>query len=299
VEDQPIKPTKPTKPVAPKAPSATSAPKVPNSATAPKVPSATSVPKAPNNAQNANISAEQAKQAEIQSAMQGAKGGKDPKKKRTVRKLLFLLILLLLISAIAVTATVVIPMVLNNGSNKEITVNIDEGMAYDDGIIYKFSDEVKDYNMGDKIERGLTVRNNGAGNVFVCFKIEIYEKDQEDTSFPINMTATPTTNDSIWSVGSINEEINNTGKTATTKYYYLNNVLQKKSGTTNTATLFREYVVEAGTDITNQYANKSVTVKVTIKFVNADVNSLNSQTDACWNSAPETWKGIMRKATAK
>lgn len=296
MEEKPIKPTNATKPVAPKAsapkpatPKA-SAPK----ATAPKASAPKVAPKAP----NTGMTAEQAKQAELQSAMQSSKGGKDTKKQRTVKKLVFSLILVVLIAAIAVSAAVVVPLLMNKNGEKDIIVDIEKDMTYGE-TVRKFSDEVKDYNMGDTIERGLTVRNNGEGDVFVCFKIEIYEKDQEDTSFPIDMVATPKINTSIWSVGNITEEINDTGRTATTQYYYCNNVLTKKNGTTNTALLFKEYVVNAESAIANQYANKSVTVKVTIKFVNANVSNLSSQTDACWNNAPEAWKGIMRTATNK
>ncbi len=292
MEEKPIKPTNATKPVAPKAPATKPAtPKAP--ATKPATPKA-SAPKAP----NTGMTAEQAKQAELQSAMQSSKSGKDPKKQRTVKKLVFSLILVVLIAAIAVSAAVVVPLLMNKSGEKDIIVDIEKDMTYGE-TVRKFSDEVKDYNMGDTIERGLTVRNNGEGDVFVCFKIEIYEKDQEDTSYPIDMVATPKINTSIWSVGNITEEINDTGRTATTQYYYCNNVLTKKNGTTSTALLFKEYVVNAESAIANQYANKSVTVKVTIKFVNANVSNLSSQTDACWNNAPEAWKGIMRTATNK
>lgn len=322
MEDEPIKPTKPAapkasaakpaapKPAAPKASApkaasttATSKPAAPKKAPATKKApttadnAAAAAPKAPKAAPSTDVSTEEAKQAELQSAMQGKKGGQDPKKKRTVKKLVFSLVLVVLIAAIAVGAAVVVPMLLNSSDEKEITVDIDEGMTYGE-TVRKFSDEVKDYNMGDKIERGLTVRNNGEGDVFVCFKIEIYEEHQEDTTYPIEMVATPTLRESFWTVGNIKEEINDTGKTATTKYYYYNNVLTKKSGgSTSTAVLFKQYAVTAESAIANQYANKSVTVKVTIKFVNANVSNLSSQTDACWNSAPETWKGIMRDAT--
>lgn len=309
VEDKPIKPTTPPKASAPNV----SGPKpaMPKQAPAPRpaVPKrAPTAPKTPTTAQNAsadapvvqnasanadvNVSAEEAKQAEIQSAMQGTKG-QDPKKKRKAKKILFLLLLLLLIAGLAVGGAILIPKLLN-GDNTEISIEIEEGIEYGD-TVHKFSDEVKDYQMGDPIDRGLSLRNNGAGDVFVCFKIEVYEQGQEDTGYPIDMIATPTITSSLWSENFVEETIAN--KSATTRYYYYNNVLSKKKGTTNTATLFKEYKINAESDIANRYANQTVTVKVTINFITANVSLLSTQSESCWNNAPDAWVSLMRSKT--
>ena len=299
MEDEPIKPTKAPKPSAPKA----SAPKAPagkpaapKKAPAPKkVPTtaetatATSAPKAPKAAPTDNMSTEEAKQAELQSAIQGKKGGNDPKKKRTVKKLIFTLVLVLLVAAVAVSAGILIPKLLESNNEKEILVDIDENIDYGESV-RKFSEEVKDYQMGDIIERGLSVKNNGEGDVFVCFKIEIYEKDLEDTDQPIEMKAIPTINNGLWTTGTITENVNGASSPMNCEYYYYNSAVKK--GTT--ATLFKEYVVNAESSIANEYANKSVTVKVTVKFVNANVDKLSSQADPCWNNAPDTWKGYVK-----
>lgn len=244
------------------------------------------------------MTTEEAKQAELQSALHSGKGGKDPQKKRTVKKLIFALVFVAVIAVVGVTAAVVVPMLLSNTVEQEINIDLDKNMTFGEKV-HNFEDAVTDYQLGDTIERGLSVRNNGNGDVFVCFKVEIYEYQQDEIGYVLDMQAIPTLNSSLWTSSVVVEEINQTGRTANSVYYYYNNLLTKKSGATSSAVLFKEYVINAESAIANQYANQKVTCKVTVKFVNANVTNLSSQADACWNTAPESWKGIMRSKIDK
>ena len=301
MEDKPNKSTNNTPNAsAPKAPA--NAPKgAPPKLAGKKTPVPTAPPKVPgkpataqNNASaTSNLSAEQAKQAEIQSAMKGK--GTSNKKKRTTRKVLFTLIIVILIAGIAVGSALLLPTLLGK-NNQEIKIDIGEDMF---GVSEtKFSDPVEDYQPGDKIERGLSVRNNGTNKVFLCFKMEIYDKDEDETGQPIpGMNVQPDLDTRLWLKGEeVNEIVNNGSSPIKCVYYYSKNVIDKKDGARN---LFSEYKVDVESSVASEYANKTVTCKVTIRYMIADASKINSQTDECWNKAPETWKIDMRKQTTK
>ncbi len=244
-------------------------------------------PKAPT--PQGNVSAESAKEAELQSKV--AEGAQtNTKKKKGVKKLIFLLLLLILIAGIAVTAVLVIPNLLKEQTpmpELELTNPGEEGIVQD----LNFEEPVDDYIWGETIPRGIAVKNTGEAGILLCFKLEIYANETDDV--PLDIVATPGSADEvqIWTKKTVTEVLGD--KPINTVYYYYNYVLDSNSPP---LILFENYTIDAEDEIANQFGKgDEVSSRVTVQYIDATIESLNSTPNECWQQADSAWKARIRE----
>ena len=279
----------------PKAPAGTSTTPAAPKATAPKTTapkaSATNGASKPANAPSApksNLNAESAKQAELQSKV-GTAPTVAPAKKRNAKKLVFLLVLVVVIAGIAVAGALIIPNLIR-GEQAVIEIELTDpgatgGIENDE---LEFKERVENYIWGDPIDRGIAVKNSGNSGILICFKLEIYEN--EGDLVPLDMDATPTFSTEstrLWTSKTIEETLD--GKSVQTVYYYYNAILD----TANTLVLFEEYKVTADSVISGQYAEKTVSSRVTVQFIGASEENLEAAGSDCWQQCPTEWKSAI------
>ena len=279
----------------PKAPAGTSKSPATPKATAPKTTapkaSATNGASKPANAPSApksNLNAESAKQAELQSKV-GTAPTVAPAKKRNAKKLVFLLVLVVVIAGIAVAGALIIPNLIR-GEQAVIEIELTDPGATGgiENEELEFKEPVENYIWGDPIDRGIAVKNSGNSGILICFKLEIYEN--EGDLVPLDMDATPTFSTEstrLWTSKTIEETLD--GKSVQTVYYYYNAVLD----TANTLVLFEEYKVTADSVISGQYAEKTVSSRVTVQFIGASEENLEAAGSDCWQQCPTEWKSAI------
>ena len=283
----------------PKAPAGTSKSPATPKATAPKTTapkaSATNGASKPANAPSApksNLNAEYAKQAELQSKV-GTAPTVAPAKKRNAKKLVFLLVLVVVIAGIAVAGALIIPNLIR-GEQAVIEIELTDPGATGgiENEELEFREPVKNYIWGDSIDRGIAVKNSGNSGILICFKLEIYEN--EGDLVPLDMDATPTFSTEstrLWTITKEDNPVEETldGKTIYSIYYYYNAVVDASE----TLTLFEEYKVTAESAIASQYANETVSSRVTVQFIGASEENLEASGADCWQQCPTEWKSVI------
>ncbi len=239
------------------------------------------------NVANVNENVESAKQAELSQKV-GDGGASNVKKKRRNRIIIYIIIALLII-ALAVGSYFLVTSLTNNDvpPMAEIELTDPEGSgSVEEGLTFQIP--VTDYVWGEIIDRGIAVSNISEADILICFKIEIYDETKENLIEKIKASIPALEQSRDWTISKTVQEVVN-GKTVTSVYYYFNDLIK---GNTE-MDLFTEYVVNADAQTQGEYANDTVSPVVTVQYINATKDSLNSAEGDCWIQAPREWRDVV------